>query len=354
MLMSTPQPARSDQSTAKATRLAYLVFERPDLDRAVQFLEDFGLKVCRRTPDCVLLRGTESHSYCYRIHRAAESRFVGMGFEFDGIAALSALARALPGSSIVRSKFGGLVLPLTDPSGFSVEAVCDLRVEPALPHRSALTFNVEGRAIRIDETQRTPVAPPDVLRLGHVVLEVAEYQKTCAWYTQHMGMIPSDVQLLPDGSPAVTFLRLDLGQQPADHHTLALAQGFAPLYSHSAYEVVDTDAVGMGQRLLKEKGWRHAWGMGRHVLGSQIFDYWQDPWGDKHEHYCDGDLFTADHPTGFHPTSRSGMAQWGQKMPASFSRPRITFRNIRALIHSLRASPDLSIGKLLTLARLFG
>ena len=64
------------------------------------------------------------------------------------------------------------------------------------------------------------------------------------------------------------------------------------------------DAVGMGQRVLRDRGWKHAWGIGRHILGSQIFDYWQDPWGDKHEHYCDGDLFTADQPTGVHPVSR--------------------------------------------------
>ena len=51
-------------------------------------------------------------------------------------------------------------------------------------------------------------------------------------------------------------------------------------------------------------------GIGRHILGSQIFDYWQDPWGDKHEHYCDGDLFTADEPTGVHAVSREAMAQW--------------------------------------------
>ena len=50
-------------------------------------------------------------------------------------------------------------------------------------------------------------------------------------------------------------------------------------YGHSSFEVVDADAVGMGQRVLLKRGWRHAWGIGRHILGSQIFDYWEDPWG---------------------------------------------------------------------------
>ena len=72
---------------------------------------------------------------------------------------------------------------------------------------------------------------------------------------------------------------------------------------------------------MRDRGWKHAWGMGRHLLGSQIFDYWEDPWGDKHEHYCDGDLFTADQPTGVHPASKAGMAQWGQDVAGLRARP---------------------------------
>jgi catechol 2,3-dioxygenase-like lactoylglutathione lyase family enzyme len=248
---------------------------------------------------------------------------------------------------------GGYVVQLTDPSGFQVDAIWGQSPAEALPHRQPLSFNSVDAAVRINDTQRPPEQPPEVIRLGHVVLELADYQETCAWYTRHFGFIPSDVQVLPDGSPAVAFLRLDLGDEPADHHTLALAQGFVATYSHSAYEVVDADAVGMGQRVLRDKGWTHAWGIGRHILGSQIFDYWQDPWGDKHEHYCDGDLFTSAAPTGVHTVSREAMAQWGPTMPRSFTRPRFTPASIAALISNLRRCPDLTLSKLRTLARIF-
>jgi hypothetical protein len=93
--------------------------------------------------------------------------------------------------------------------------------------------------------------------------------------------------------------------------------------------------------------------MGRHILGSQIFDYWQDPWRAKHEHYCDGDVFTADVPMGVHPVSAGAMAQWGQPMPASFTRPTLSVGNIVAMLRNLRRSPDVSLKKLITLARLF-
>jgi hypothetical protein len=48
------------------------------------------------------------------------------------------------------------------------------------------------------------------------------------------------------------------------------------------------------------------------------------------------------------------MAQWGQALPASFTRPKPSFANLKALIHSLRTSPDVNLGKLMTMMKLFG
>ncbi len=356
MKLTTIQPARHPNPTAKAAALAYLMFDRPDLDRTEQFLVDFGLRRAKRQGDSLFLRGTDSSPFCYLVRRAQTPRFVGMGFRVKAWEDLEALS-LLQGASDVQEldwPGGGYRVCLTDPSGFRVDAVHGQARTSALPHRAMLRFNSPDAAPRVNRTHRLPRSAPEVVRLGHVVLELANYQETCAWYMQHFGLIPSDVQVLPDGSPAVAFLRLDLGDTPSDHHTLALAQGFAPMYSHSAFELVDADAVGMGQRLLRERGWKHAWGIGRHILGSQIFDYWQDPWGAKHEHYCDGDVFTADEPAGIHPVSREAMSQWGQVMPSSFTRPELTLSSVAAIVRNLRRSPDLSLSKLRTLAKIFG
>lgn len=43
---------------------------------------------------------------------------------------------------------------------------------------------------------------------------------------------------------------------------------------HSSFEVHDFDAQALGHQWLKKEGYELAWGVGRHVLGSQIFDYW--------------------------------------------------------------------------------
>ena len=355
MKLTTAQPACHPQPTTKALALAYLMFDRPDLEQAERFLNDFGLVTVLRDDVTLHLRGTGPAPFCYVVRKAAKAVFVGFGLQVADRAALDALAK-LPGASAVEPSDlpgGGDRVRLADPSGFRVDAVASQTPVTALPHRAPLPLNSVDAPLRINKTQRPPEAAPEVIRLGHVVLELADFQATCAWYTQHFGFIPSDIQVLPDGSPAVAFMRLDLGDTPADHHTLALAQGFVSKYSHSAFELIDADAVGMGHRMLREQGWKHAWGLGRHILGSQIFDYWQDPWGDKHEHYCDGDLFTAEQPTGVHPVSREAMSQWGQSMPATFTKPKLTPSAIAALIRNLRRSPDLTFRKLVTLARIF-
>ncbi|WP_233809281.1 VOC family protein [Paraburkholderia sp. HP33-1] len=356
--LTTPQPARHAQPTVHATGLLYLMFERPDLAKAEAFLQDFGLATASRTKDRLFMRGTGAAPFCWMATRGKRARFVGFGLQVASLDALHELS-LLDGASAVEpldASFpgGGQVVRLTDPSGFTVHAVFGQAAVEPLAHRPPLPMNCgDAQPPRINATQRPPAEPPEIIRLGHVVLEVARFQATCEWYTRHFGFIPSDVQVLPDGSPAVVFMRVDLGDQPADHHTLALAQAPVAQYSHSAYEVIDTDAVAMGQRVLRTRGHRHAWGIGRHILGSQIFDYWSDPWGHKHEHYTDGDLFTADHPMGVHAAAREAMSQWGPVMPASFSRPTLSPRAITTMIANVARVPDLTLGKLIVLARLF-
>ena len=58
-----------------------------------------------------------------------------------------------------------------------------------------------------------------------------------------------------------------------------MALGPVKRYMHSAYEVADLDALAAGGEYLREQGYFRSWGIGRHIEGSQIFDYWRDPDG---------------------------------------------------------------------------
>lgn len=354
--LTTPQPARHWAPTTKAQRLAYLVWERPDLDQTENFLNAFGLVTAERRSDALFLRPAQALPFCYVVHRGEQARFVGLALEMGDRADLEQLAQ-LPGASTIEAldtPGGGEVVRLRDPAGFAVEAVYGQAPYTALPVRDHLVANSGDAQPRVNAGQRPAIAAPDILRLGHVVLELANFQEVCGWYTRHFGLIPSDVQVLDDGSPLITFLRLDRGQTPSDHHTLALAQGLVDGFSHCAFEVPDLDAVGVGQRVLYDGGYRHAWGIGRHLLGSQIFDYWEDPSGFKHEHYADGDVFTSDVATGVSLAGPASLSQWGPPLPPEFIRPKPSLELLTGAIRNLIQSPDLSLRKLLAMIRLAG
>lgn len=86
---------------------------------------------------------------------------------------------------------------------------------------------------------------------------------------------------------------------------------------HTSFEVEDFDTQVMGHQWLAEHGHYALWGVGRHILGSQIFDYWRDPSGFTIEHYADGDLVNINTRT---ERSEAGkFAIWGPEIPKDFS-----------------------------------
>ena len=70
---------RSRAPVVKANALLYAHFERPDLNRARDYLVDFGLTVATQSEDELFLRGTGSTPYIYRVSRGGAAHFVGLG-----------------------------------------------------------------------------------------------------------------------------------------------------------------------------------------------------------------------------------------------------------------------------------
>ena len=170
-----------------------------------------------------------------------------------------------------------------------------------------------------------------------MVLGTTRFQAALDWYLDTLGLIVSDFLYL-DGQrgrgPAMAFIRCDLGTVPSDHHTLAMLLQPRTGYVHSAYQLTDLDEVAASGEYLREHGYRHAWGLGRHVQGSQIFDYWRDPDKLMFEHYTDGDVFDSSMEPGWAPLSVSGLAQWGPRATAEFTGtndPRVVVAAIKAL-----------------------
>lgn len=350
-------PGRSRNPVIKVAGLAWLEFEKPDLNRAEAFAQAFGFTVAQRTADELQLRGTDPNSPCVLIRRGPRTRFAGLAFEAqDEIDVLrlaehtNAPARSLPES------LGGLAVELTDPSGTPVKVVSGLDRLAALTPQQPHSFNFGHEITRTNATQRPPRVPASVQRLGHVVLQSTRYIETLNWYLDHFGLIVSDF-LYYSGQrhrgPTMSFIRCDLGSTPTDHHTLAMALGPANRYVHSAYQVADLDALAAGGEYLLERGYVRSWGIGRHIQGSQLFDYWRDPDGFMVEHYADGDLFDSSLEPGWAPFTASGLAQWGPPASNDFlgTSPKHARHEVGSMFTALRDKNEFDLTRLIGLLK---
>jgi hypothetical protein len=345
-------PGMSRNPVIKVQDIAWLEFEKPDLTRAEAFARAFGFATVLRTPDEVQLRGANPGSPCVILRRGERSRFVGTAFracdETDVLRlaeVAGASARSLPES------IGGISVDLVDPSGIPVRVVAGMHALPELPGQDAHTYNFGHELRRTNAMQRPPRVPAKVQRLGHVVLQSTKYVESLTWYLDNLGMIVSDFLYFPgrrERGPTMSFIRCDRGTTPTDHHTLAMALGPANRYVHSAYQVCDLDALAAGGEYLADRGYFRSWGIGRHIQGSQIFDYWRDPDGFLVEHFADGDMFDNTLEPGWAPFTASGLAQWGTPATKDFlgTNPRALPREALSALIALRDDNEFTLTRL--------
>lgn len=172
--------------------------------------------------------------------------------------------------------------------------------------------------------QRYREGPALVHKLGHFGMVYRDFDTEINWYTGNFNLIPSNVLYHWDFSniDVLTFLHLDLGKEFSDHHCMFMQRASPEVNNksymhHTSYEVADFDEQLIGHEFLAKRGYESVWGVGRHILGSQIFDYWKDPSGFKIEHYADGDLVNEDTPTTREVVGP--LSVWGPKLPKDFA-----------------------------------
>ena len=225
----------------------------------------------------------------------------------------------------------GKIVTVSDPEGFPVNFVYGQSPRKTLSVAPPkLVFNDEIHKPRQRQFQRFEPGPAEVYKLGHFGLVVEDLATQMKWYTHHFNIVPSDILYLPSpGSSSSTpkrkevamFAHINRGHDLVDHHTLFLssaAPGKKKHVHHCSFEVHDFDTQALGHQWLSKKNYRSVWGLGRHILGSQIFDYWWDTTGNMVEHYADGDLVNLETPMAFGPAGHEGLAVWGPEVPTAF------------------------------------
>ncbi len=304
-------------SIIKVEDIAHFRFAVPDLDAMRRFLTDFGLEF--EVADGRLYAfGTGPAPYALAAEVGAP-QFLALGLRAASLEDLERLARAegVPVEDL-EAPGGGRVVRLADPDGRPVEVVAGQTLRP---DRTAVIGVARNDAVskrRLENLVRLTPGPSHVQRLGHAVLSVRDFALAEAWYKARFGMLTTEAFEAASGRPMGAFLRCDRGERPSDHHSLALvALPSAPGFLHAGFEVADLDDLMLGHTHLQAAGrYAHVRGIGRHILGSQVFDYWNDPFGNEFEHWTDGDLLTAsDAPNAAQLGDLTGV-QWAGPAPS--------------------------------------
>ena len=194
-----------------------------------------------------------------------------------------------------------------------------LAIEPRLVQKAEaqLATNGPGRSVRVNARSSAAVTRAETPRphkLSHVVTTSTDAAASRRFFVDGLGFRVSDEV------PAIgaSFLRCS-----TDHHNLLVQPGPFAFLHHSAWEMDDVDAVGAAaSALVAADPKRHAWGLGRHGIGSNYFWYLRDPAGNFAEYTSDLDVIDdADAWRVASSLAADGLAAWGPPVPREFIAP---------------------------------
>jgi catechol 2,3-dioxygenase-like lactoylglutathione lyase family enzyme len=288
-------------------RLLDITLGVPDPETLATFWTRRGLGLdgsCLGTPDrprqIVLVEGPYRHLAA--LHLGCESS-----------ADLAAIATRLARLGIA-TEATGTTLVCSDPV-FGHRVVVDVVGREPIQAGPARAVNGPGRAGRL--TKRADViaeaAPRPPRRVGHIVLGTPHVEEASAFYLDGLGFRVSDRML----GGALTFARVE-----ADHHNLLIQPSAVSYLNHYALEMDDVDAIGAaGTAVLHERPDADIVGIGRHVLGSNLFWYLLDPAGNMFELFADMDQIVDDeawdreHRRDDWTLDEAGFSAWGPQHP---------------------------------------
>jgi len=315
----------------KLVKLVFMRYQVPDLQQTLTFLRDFGLSKVKQTDNGIWFRGYGVDQFLFHV-RQGPKQFLGGAFEVETFGDLEK-AIAIPGVKVLSEGIekmedapgGGHIVTLADPEGFPISLVYGQTPGEAQGMPAKVPFNDETDKPRVRQFSRFKPGPAAVHKLGHYGLVVRDFQSQINFYTQNFNLMPTCVLYLDDGDKKTNvgmFAHIDRGDELVDHHSLflvTLPPGHEkPHPHHCSFEIHDFDTQAMGHDWLAKKGYKSEWGVGRHILGSQIFDYWWDPNGFMVEHYIDGDIVNEQTPVSFHLAASAKDAAWGPDVPNTF------------------------------------
>jgi catechol 2,3-dioxygenase-like lactoylglutathione lyase family enzyme len=305
----------------KVRDIAYGRLRAPNLDAMEEFLTDFGMRRAARTPDALYMRGTDGDHHIH-VTEKGDPGFIGLAYHATSEEDLKQLAKA-PGASAVETldePGGGQRVRLREPNGYQIEVIFAQETLEPIPVSFQKLNNGADGLNRVNEPMRIHTGASRVKRIGHGVLASPRVMETVTWFRETLGFVRSDdVYAGKKDNIIGSFNRCDQGDDYVDHHVFFCINNEKAGLNHLSFEVQNLDDVFTGHEHLKKNGsYEHFWGLGRHNLGSQVFDYWSDPWGHVHEHWSDSDRMNLGDGGNLVSAEEGLGSQWGEGAPDKF------------------------------------
>jgi catechol 2,3-dioxygenase-like lactoylglutathione lyase family enzyme len=263
----------------KISRIESMVYGVEDLEAGIRYFEDWGVPLARRgkngadfrlpSGQTIVLRPASDPALPPTAESGSTLRELVWGVE--DASSLKAIAKELSRDREVKADKDG-TLHARDECGY---AIAFRQTRPAkktakkVPPRMNRPFDPERRA----RPQRA----------GHVVYKtrLTDLAAASRFYQDRLGF------RLSDATPGGDFLRCP---RTNDHHSLfLLARPDRREFDHIAFEVGGFDEIVLGGRFMQQRGWSADSPVGRHVLGSNLFWYFNNPCGGRTEYFADMD-----------------------------------------------------------------
>lgn len=309
----------------RITGIKSLIYGVEDLEEAMRFFVDFGLRLERRDDD-------------HAIYRLPDGATVELRHQDDPALPPTHMA----GTGVRRVVWG------VDSREMLDELVADLGTDHLVERDDAGTawFTTSfGVAMGVGLWQRRPVfgAPlpsnsvGNIARMNaprrwreraypkainHVVFAIPDYIEGTAFMVDRLGFRLSDEQM--------GFGRYLRAGGSFGHHTILLLNANAPLpgmdgafrFHHANFAVDDIDEIMVGANHMTRMGWPPSGlGLGRHRVDSALFYYLDCPAGGEAEYGADGDCIDDAWIPRQWPAPLFAFSHWVHELPGFLSEP---------------------------------
>jgi catechol 2,3-dioxygenase-like lactoylglutathione lyase family enzyme len=291
----------------------HFALEVPDLAIQHSFLEKFGVRVTEAS-DSLEVRAQDHDHVWVRIGKGfgtgKKLAYVSLGCyreDFDGLIEQVLDAGGKEAQPHTLGSHDGFWF--TDPHGLLLQIRVAGKTMPDSKSRMKDMNAPEGVQATTSRSAMRRVHPT---RLSHMLLFTPDVNRSIEFFERGLGVKTAD-----RSGDLVAFTYARFG---CDHHLLALVASDGVGLHHSSWDLPAVDELGLGAEFMRDQGYKRQWGLGRHVLGSNFFNYICDDFGAWWEYNCHIDYVPAGMTwDGGDFPAEDSFYLWGPEVPEGFA-----------------------------------